>query len=358
MDDPRTTVVAGGTAYLGPELRPVEDAVIVVAGDRIEAAGQRDEVEVPEGARVVDAVGHTIWPGFIDAHVHIALADPSNVLRRGVTTVRDLAWPRQEIYPLAERSRDPAFDGPTILSVGPMLTVADGYPITASWAPPGTGVALDSPGDAERVVGDLAADGVCAIKIALNPPAGAVLDDTTLHAVVHVAHRCGLRVTAHIHGLDQLHRALDAGIDELAHMLMSPERLPDETIERMVAADVTIVPTLSVFTADEAGMAMENLRRFIAAGGFVAYGTDLGNEGPGPGIDPLETTRMEGAGMGVLDIVRSATVDSARWLGLDTKGSLAPGMDADVVAIEGSPERAEDLTRVGFVMRAGRLVDA
>lgn len=357
MDGSRTAVVTGGTAYLGPGLTRIENAVIVVSEGRIEAAAPVGEVEIPSGALVIEASGRTVLPGFIDAHVHIAFAEPHDVLRGGVTTVRDLAWPREEIYLLAARSRETTFDGPLVLSVGPMLTVAEGYPITAPWAPPGTGVALDSADEATRVVAELAGEGVSAIKIALNPPAGRVLDDATLQAVVNEAHRNGLKVTAHIHGLDQLHRALDAGIDELAHMLMSPQEIPDETIERMVTANVAIVPTLSVFPRRDAKIAMRNLERFIAAGGLVVYGTDLGNEGPGPGIDRLEVGRMEGAGMSVLDIVRSATVDSARWLGLDDKGSITPGSDADVIAVEGGLDRAEDLTEIAFVMRAGRLIE-
>ena len=356
MDGSRTAVVTGGTAYLGPDLTRVEDAVIVVAGGTIEAAAPSGQIEIPTGAQVIEASGRTVLPGFIDAHVHIAFADPRDVLRGGVTTVRDLAWPREDIYPLAARSREKTFDGPLILTVGPMLTVAGGYPITAGWAPPGTGVALDSASEGTSVVADLAADGVSAIKIALNPPAGRVLDDATLHAVVDEAHRHGLRVTGHIHGLDQLDRALDAGVDELAHMLMSPEVLPDETITRMVAANVAVVPTLSVFPHRDAAVAIQNLERFVAAGGLVVYGTDLGNEGPGPGIDRLEVTRMAQAGMSVLDIVRSATVDAARWLELGSKGAIAAGMEADLIGIDGDLDGAEALTRVSLVMRAGRLV--
>ncbi len=47
-------------------------------------------------------------------------------------------------------------------------------------------------------------------------------------------------------GLDELNKALEAGVDELAHMLMSNRAIPDETIEEMVRQEVTVVPTLSV----------------------------------------------------------------------------------------------------------------
>ncbi len=54
----------------------------------------------------------------------------------------------------------------------------------------------------------------------------------------------------------------------------------------MVEAGVAIVPTLSIFPKRAVAVAVENLARFVDAGGIVVYGTDLGNAGPRPGIDP------------------------------------------------------------------------
>jgi len=359
MDADRRYVMRCGAAYIGRELARVDEACLVIADGRVQAAGTRDEVAIPPESILIDASSKTVLPGFIDAHVHIGLAEPRAVLERGVTCVRDLAWPRDEIFPLAERSRGSQFEGPLILPVGPMLTVEGGYPITAAWAPTGTGLPLSSPEDAERAVAGLVAQGARAIKIALNPPAGRVLGDDLLTAVVAEAHRLGTIVTAHIHGLDQLHRALDAGVDELAHVLMSRERIPDETLDRMGASGTVIVPTLSIFPDANAPTAIENLGRFLAAGGTVVYGTDLGNEGPSPGIDRREVVRMGRAGMSLLDIVRSATTDAGDWLRLDRKGFIGPGMDADIIAIDGSlrpTDSPERLTEVSVVMREGRLV--
>lgn len=345
---PDRLAIVGGTSLIGRDLTPTNDA-IVIDGSTI-----TEVTDKPDAASLIDATGHTVIPGFIDAHVHIALADPRDVLRKGVTTVRDLAWPRDAIYPLARASRSGDFDGPLILTVGPMITVEGGYPITAGWAPPGTGLAVTGADDARRVVTSLASEGVAAIKIALNPPAGNVLDETTVAAIVDQAHRHGLRVTAHIHGLDELKKAVTAGVDELAHMLMSAEELPSDIIDDLIANDVTIVPTLSVFPHDEVDVVVANLARFRAQGGRVIYGTDLGNAGPQPGIDVLEVTRMTAAGMSALEIIRAATVDAAAYLGLETKGALEAGMDADLVMIEGELRSAEDLTRVRRVFRAGR----
>ena len=356
MDERNATALVGGKAYIGPDLTPMDDAVVVVREGRIAAVGARSEVPIPPDARIVSTTGTTMLPGFIDAHVHIAFADPSEVLRRGVTCVRDLAWPPDVIYPLAERSLRWGADGPLILTVGPMLTVEGGYPITAGWARPGTGLAVGSPAHAREVVARLAGEGVAAIKVALNPPAGAVLTDEQLRAIVDEAHAHDRVVTAHVYGLDQLHRALDAGVDEMAHMLTSPEEIPASTVRRMVELGTVVVPTLSIFSGRPARIATGNLARLLDAGGRVVYGTDLGNAGPRPGIDPTELKRMSEAGMTVAEIVRAATVDAASWLGLDHKGSLSPGHDADVIAVPAA-ERVEDLTDVVMVMRGGVVAD-
>ena len=356
MTQQRTLAVTAGTALLGPELAPIPEAVVVVQGRKIVAAGPKEEITVPTDADVVEVQNGTIVPGFIDSHVHIGFADPAEVLRRGVTTVRDLAWPRELIYPLARASRAPGFDGPMILTAGPMLTVEGGYPITAAWAPKGTGLPVSSPDDARRAVAELVAEGVDVVKIALNPPAGNVLDRPTVAAIADEAHAAGLRVTAHIYGVAELDKALDAGVDELAHMLLSADRLADETIARMIEGNIAVVPTLSIFPLRGLDVAVGNVRRFFDGGGRVLYGTDLGNAGPRPGIDPLEVDRMERAGLSAVDIVRSATVAAAEWAGLVDKGVLVPGRDADIVCLEGAVQNASDLTRVTRVIREGRLV--
>ena len=61
------------------------------------------------------------------------------MLAGGVTAVRDLAWPVERIFSLADASEMPSFDGPLIKAAGPMLTGPGGYPTQDSWAPPGTG---------------------------------------------------------------------------------------------------------------------------------------------------------------------------------------------------------------------------
>jgi imidazolonepropionase-like amidohydrolase len=353
MSDRSLSAIRAGRALLGSELALAHDVTIVVRDGAIEVA--RPGVDAPPGASTTDARDFTVLPGFIDAHVHIGFYDPAKVLAGGVTTVRDLAWPSDQIWPLVERSRDPQFDGPTILAAGQMLTAPGGYPTRAAWAPKGTGLEVRDASEANAAVDEVASQGAAIVKIALNPPVGPVLDEETLTAIVREAHSRGLRVTGHISGLDELRKAVRAGIDELAHMLMSDEEIPEETIAEMLASDIAIVPTLSIFQGAGRKIAIDNLRRFAAAGGTIVYGTDLGNEGPKPGIDPLEVTSMNDAGLGPRAIIATATANSARYLGLERTGRIAPGMDADLIAVKGDPlEDPLALTDVQMVWRKGR----
>jgi imidazolonepropionase-like amidohydrolase len=345
------TSITAGSALVGPMLDRFDDVVVSIDGDRI---GEIGSGPAKDG---IDARALTLIPGFIDAHVHIGFYPPAKVLAGGITTVRDLAWPPEVIFPLAEESSSSRFEGPLILAAGPMLTVAGGYPTRAGWAPAGTARVIESPEDATVAVREVEAAGATIVKVALNAQVGPTLDRETLTSVVDAAHDCGLKVTGHVYGLDELHKALDAGMDELAHMLMSPEPIPDETVDRMVAQGMAVVPTLSVRYGKDRTTAIDNLRRFAEAGGRIVYGTDLGNQGPKPGIDKREIDAMVAAGLNGEAIVASGTVDAARWLGLTDTGVISTGARADIVGVAGDPVRdPRVLTKVRLVMRGGRIV--
>lgn len=349
-----TTLIRNAAVLYGPDLELVEGATLVLDGGRV--AGL-DDGTAPPGATSVDGAGLLLIPGFVDAHVHIGFADPAEVLRRGVTTVRDLGWPERDIFSLARAAAAPGFDGPLVLAVGPILTAPGGYPTRAAWAPPGTGREVADGEQARAAVRSLVESGSSAIKFSLNPPVGPVLDRETLEAIVTAAHEAGLPATGHVHGGAELTKTLECGADELAHMLMSEEEIPARVLDAMVDAGMTVVPTLSIRFGRDRELAIHNLARFRAAGGRVVYGTDLGNEGPAPGIDRTEVVAMAEAGYSSLEIVATATVAAARHLGLAGKGVLGAGMDADVVAVpRDALEDPAALSDVRMVWREGRRV--
>lgn len=322
----------------------LEDLQVVCDGGHVVEVGA-DEALVADRELSLDGF---LMPAAADRHVHVELADPAAVLRGGVTAVRDLAWPADRIFPLADLSELPSFDGPLIRAVGPMLTGPGGYPSSEPWAPAGTARELAGPDDAAEAVRDLAQLGATAIKVSLNTEAGPTPSDAELAAICDAAHTLELPVTAHAQGTGQVDRALGAGIDELAHTPWT-ERLPEDTVRRCAAA-LRIVSTLDILgrgrSTPELDTALDNLSRFHRAGGEVVYGTDLGNGPLPPGIHIRELRLLLDAGLSVEQILRALV-----------RAPIEPGAPADLIALRRSPfDDIEALDEVMVVIRGGRMV--
>ena len=337
----RRRLVRGLGAWVGAG-RVVEAAAVVVEGSRVTYAGPA--WQAPEADEEVQGDWFLI-PGVVDHHVHLGLSDPRAVLHGGVTAVRDLAWPPEDIFPLADISQATDFDGPLIVAAGPMITVPGGYPTRAGWAPPGTALEVSGPDLAAKAVGRLAGQDPAVIKVALNAEAGPTLSDVELVAVCETAHARRLPVSAHVQGPGQTERALGAGVDELAHCPWT-ERLSDDLVSAL-ARGMTVVSTLDIHSygrrTPELEMAIDNLRRFAAAGGRVRYGTDLGNGPIPPGIHAGEVRLLHEAGLSTEAILRAMT-----------PSPLVDGAGADVVGLGGDPfEDPEAFDRVRLVIRRG-----
>jgi imidazolonepropionase-like amidohydrolase len=319
---------------------------VVCDGGRIEWVGSARLAPEADDELEVDGF---LMPGAADRHVHIGLADPGAVLLGGVTAVRDLAWPPDVIFPLADASELPAFNGPLIRAAGAMLTAPGGYPTADRWAPPGTGLEIHGGEEAARAVMTMAERGAAAIKVSLNAEAGPTPTDGELVAIIQAAGERGLPVTAHVQGKGQAERALGAGVNEFAHCPWS-ERLPESVLEAAAKA-MRIVSTLDIWSygrvTAELRTAVDNMARFRAAGGTVVYGSDLGNGAIPPGIDVREVLLLrETVGMTADEILQALVV-----------GPLEAGAPADLIALARDPR--EDLTALGdlkLVIRAGRPI--
>jgi imidazolonepropionase-like amidohydrolase len=335
--------VRAPAAWLGPGAL-VEDAQIVCEGGRVTYAGVATDIEAADREVRVDGF---VMPAVADRHVHIELSEPASVLARGVTAVRDLAWPVERIFPLADASEMPSFDGPLIRAAGPMLTAPGGYPMREGWAPAGTGRELTSPEDATATVEELARLGAAAIKVSLNADAGPTPSDAELAAICDAGHAADLPVTAHAQGKGQVERALGAGFDELAHTPWT--RLSDEVIQA-AATQLRIVSTLDILSfghdTPEIRTALDNLRRFHVAGGTITYGTDLGNGSIPPGIHTREALLMVEAGLEPEEVLEAMI-----------RAPLGSDAPADLIGLRASPlDDLRALDDVQLVIRAGTVV--
>ncbi len=328
-------VVLSGRVIDGSGADPIEDGSVVCWGRHIMAAGQARELATPPGVRRFDLPGTTILPGFINTHVH-------NSYRRdnlqawaaaGVTTVRDLGAPVNLPWDVLRERFTSDSRNACILAAGPLVTCPGGYPIAGNNFP---SLTVDSVEEAEREIDGLIDRGADVIKIVIESGVGELLSVELATAIVETAHARGIPVTVHLVLERDLVSALDAGVDDIAHMAL--DYVPDNVIQQMVDADVSWVPTLAALTGNGTQM-YDNLRRFAAAGGRVALGNDAGYlPGLTIGMPMTEIEWMEFAGMTPMEIIVSATSDAAVVCRRqDLLGTLATGKLADILVVDGDP---------------------
>ena len=115
-------VIQGGALIDATGRDPIEDAVIVVEGERIKAVGRRGEVTIPRGAKIIDAKGKTILPGFIDGHCHLLDFVGELYLHLGITSCPDVTQNDDE-WTLAQKhgTNLGKIRGPRIWSTGGRL---------------------------------------------------------------------------------------------------------------------------------------------------------------------------------------------------------------------------------------------
>ena len=116
------TVISGGTLIDGRGGAPLRDAVIVIAGNRIQAVGPRSAVQAPAGATLIDAAGKFVVPGLFDTHVHYYHWAAELMLHYGITSIMDLGNELEWILAMKEGTAKGKVFGPRIFAVGPLIS--------------------------------------------------------------------------------------------------------------------------------------------------------------------------------------------------------------------------------------------
>lgn len=358
---PPSVVVIRAAGYVDVDSgRVVRPAEIEIRGDRIVAV--RGSATRPTGgAQVIDLGPAVLLPGLIDCHVHLTLGGPSArnaevTLDAGFTTVQDLGSLDYAALGLRDSIAKGLLPGPRVIASGPWLGVSGGICDFQ-----GIGV-RGADAWAKRVRDDVVR-GADLIKVCVTgwPDDGFARPDSVepaadeLRAAVGAAHRLGRRVVAHAIGREGVRISVAAGIDGIVHSGFAD----DSTLAIMRARGIPLVPTLRSFEARPRTPGLDSLsghmRRAFARGVLIAFGTDAGV------IPHGRNAREFGAlirhGLSPAAALRAATVDAAAFLQLgDRIGRLAPGMMADVIAVDADPlADPAALERVVFVMKAGQV---
>jgi imidazolonepropionase-like amidohydrolase len=356
-----TLALVNGTLIDGNGLAAIPDAVVVIQGERIVAAGPKKDVEIPTGARVIDVKGATILPGFINAHVHFAEQEQNLQAWAygGVTTVRNEGVHTPDKLEALVALRNAASRKPQnarIVSSGYMITVPNGY----------GALFVTSPEDArQKVFAELDTPGTDMIKIAMedgyagqsNLPK---LTGDEIAAIISAAHERGTRVSGHITQAKYLKILVDAGVDDIAHIAY--DVAPNEVWQAMVAKNIYMTPTFTVFRNYGAPVAtcVLNLHNFLQQGGKVALGNDYGG-GPGKfelGIPMYELEQMSAAGMTPMQVIVASTKNAAIVSGIeDQVGTLETGKIADILVVSANPlDDLKNLSTIRIVIHNGTII--
>jgi imidazolonepropionase-like amidohydrolase len=410
-------VLRGVTVIDGTGGPARSNQTVIIRGERIAEVGDASRVTPPGGAQVLDLTGHTVIPGLVGLHNHsfytaaggraaqLSFSGSRLYLASGVTTIRTTGAraPYEELN--LKREIDAGLSiGPTMFTTGPYLTGQRGSR---------TMTLLNGADDARRVVRYWAEEGVSWFKAYTEisrAELGAAIDEAHQHGLKVTAHLCSVTYSEAVDlGIDNLEHGLFANSE------YDPQKQPDQcppgfsarygeldiqsapvqaTIRKMVDRNVAMTSTLVVYeisvqdrppvdervfevlapeiardvraTAEQRrrqGLSPAVLRKamefeyaFARAGGLLAAGVDptgYGAAPPGFG-DQRNFELLLEAGFTVPDVVRIMSANGARVLGIiDQVGTVEAGKTADLVVIQGDPERDRNIRQVRIVFRRG-----
>jgi imidazolonepropionase-like amidohydrolase len=378
-------LIRGGTVIDGTGREP-EPADVLVHGNRIHSVGGSalpGQAPPPEQCEVIDATGMTVMPGLIDAHCHmsygeakyeeeidlytghelrtlIAAANAEKVLRAGVTSISQPGGSYYIGVGVREGIKRGLVHGPRMTAAGRYLTTSNGL---TDWFPDSVGVPQGNIGVLTNTADEMRTEirhqvknGVDLIKLADSPYGQfQAFSDDELKQVADLVHQLNRKCTIHARGSAELDAAVRAGFDWIMHGNV----MTDETIDRLAASGIPLVPTLLLLAnmsdwpeltgtlpRDVSGMrgmlekTADSLHRAHAAGVKFAMGTDSGFGVTAYGewhARELELLTVY-AGLSPLEAITAGTRNGALMLGLDGElGELTPGFLADLLVVRGNP---------------------
>jgi imidazolonepropionase-like amidohydrolase len=386
--DANIVAIDGGAA--------IRNGVVLVRGGRIVEVGPAGSVRIPDGAETVSMGGRWLAPGLMNMHVHLGLklpgaegaalaaeTDPQMALRMaanarksllaGVTTVRLVGEEHGVDFAVRRAIEKGEIEGPRIRTAGEIIVPTGGHGFLEA----------DGPYALARAVREQIKQGADWIKIAISGGiadthgsiAAAPMTDEELKTLIEVAHRNGIKVTAHNGSPEAAKQSLAMGINCFEHGYY----LTEQNLKEMKAKGVWLVPTIVVSQAgarefykkigspdwylarvDSTGKEhWAMLQNAIRLGVNIGLGTDQFPFEPNSGTTATvaEAELYVKAGMTPLKALQSATIQTAKMLGIDQDvGRIAPGQYADIIAVDEDPTAdISSLRTISFVMKNGEI---
>ncbi len=418
---PEITVIEGATVIDGVSDTPIEDAVIVIAGDTIQSIGKRGSVEPPAGARTINAAGKTILPGMFHLHGHVAMSegfdrrmenytrervqrDANSYLYYGITHSISLGLDQEPMLGFLADQRAGRTGGARLYSAGLGFAAKDG------WQPAGVEEINrpTTPEEARAMVRKELEKRPDVLKIWVDDRLGELpkITPELYGAIIEEAHRNNVKVLAHMFYLEDAKELMRRGLDALAHSVRDKEvdeeflalakehgvtqvatlvghygnltfpqdtsYLDDPGVPLMVPADVLETLRSEVYQNEQAASptieqrrrqyetALKNTAAIAAAGIPIAVGTDSSGASRIQGLwEHREMEHLVKAGLTPMQAIQAATMNGAKLLGVEDKyGSLEPGKVADLVVLNANP--LSDITnslQIDAVWMSGKQVN-
>ena len=343
----------------------LNDAEILISGNTIIGIGKSHSLK-NQNAKIIELGDSTLLPGLIELHSHIDFQKvPKDVvLKHGITTARDVGG---RLLPVS------GGDGHLrLLTAGSILTAVNGYPIPV-FGKTQVATEVENAEQGRQLVRDFIKGGAAVIKVALDsgeesgapwtiphqhgaifPKPWAMLSLEILQAITDEAHRLGKKVSAHVGENKGVTLALEANVDEWAHVPCEP--IDADLLKRAVAQKVSIVSTFDVLS--HCTGIYQNTRLLASLGAQFLYGAEVAHTDIPWGIDAQELKLMQHlTGMTPLQVLQTATVKAGEYLGLAPLGTLAINAPADIIAVRGNAtENFKLLEYPELVISGGKIV--
>ena len=401
------TVIYAGELLAVPGEKVLKEHTIVIEDQLIKQVmkGYINTNDIDKDANVINLKNSFVLPGLMDMHVHLqGELGPDNIkdsmkmsaqlkgmrsthygmktLMAGFTTVRDVGSDSQYMYAYRDAVDNGWVDGPRIIAAGG-VGITGGHADVSGMKPDlmefYTDKSIcDGPYDCRRATRDAIKYGADWIKI--TSTGGVMTDRATgtgqqmeadeLTEVVLAAKRMGKKVASHAHHEDGIIAALKAGVASVEHgtytgpeaiklfkktgAYLVPTLLAGDTVVRMAKNTDILSPSVKAKALKVGADMKGNFIKAYDAGVKIAFGTDSGVSIHG--TNAREAVLMHEAGMPAMQIIKSATVNTADLLDMsDSLGTIEVGKSADIIAVDSSPIKdIKQLLDVDFVMKQGK----